>query len=182
MDKLSKKERVTVYEAREHEVVPTPCTVDREMRLVRSKDGTASWPLPEFDPTRIEKERAFLAIGPKLVPWPKKEKPMWDVMDDGTKIEITPEHIDQVAEHAHKLGRLAAVGEMSLMDRIIHLGAGAAIGLVLGFILIKYLGFSIVHGEPGTVVTITNTTNTTAPGGSLATASMLPIAMWRGAA
>lgn len=173
MDIFSKKERVLVYEAQEHEVRMTPCTVDREMRLVRSRDGTASWPLPEFDPTRIEKNRAFLAIGAKLVPWPKKEKPTWDAMDDGTKIEITPEHIDQVAEHAHKLGRLAAAGEMSLTDRLMAMGAGAAIGLVLGFILIKYLGFSIVHGNGDTVVTIQNATATNAT--SLANAAMLPI-------
>jgi hypothetical protein len=172
-DLFSRKERVLVFEARAHDVRPTRCVVDRETRLIRSGDGAASWPLPEFDPTPVGKDAAFVAIGAKIVPWPSKEKPAWDVMDDGTKIEITPEHLDQVAEHAHKLGRLAAVGEMSMTDRIIHMAAGAALGLVLGFILIKYLGFSIVHGNGGTVVTIQNATATNAT--SLANAAMLPI-------
>ncbi len=156
-DKLSGGSYVIVYDSRAHETIAVKCRVDFESKLVRS-DAGQSWSLPEFDPTVFGKERVYLALGEKIVPWPTRERPAYDVMDDGTKIEVTPEHIDQIAEHAHQLGRMTGAAGITLTDRLIHLAAGAAIGMVLTFFLLKFINFSTAH-TTGTTVTITNTTS-----------------------
>lgn len=175
--KFGSGDKVTVVWSREHHLEQFACVIDHQLNLVRSS-ANQSWPKPDFDPKPLGNERIYLAMGEKIVPWPTREKPAYDVMDDGTRIEITPERIDEVVENAHKLGRLAAAGETSLGQLLLHLGAGAFIGLVLAFFLMKFLGFTIAHDTTGTSVTITNaTTNSTSLPPGAAEALLVPLAV-----
>jgi hypothetical protein len=162
-NKLAGGERVTLVWSREHDVELVDCTIDPNLRLVRDKTGR-SWPKPDFDPKPSGKERLYLALGEKIVPWPTREKSAYDVLDDGTRIEITPEYLDQLTRDTDTEAWLRGVRGMSLTDRLIHLGAGAAIGMVLTFFLLRLVGFvASKSGGSGTTVTITNaTTNATA--------------------
>lgn len=157
-NKLAAGERVTLVWSREHDIELVDCTIDPDLRLVRDKTGR-SWPKPEFDPKPSGKDRLYLALGEKIVPWPTREKPAYDVLDDGTKIEITPEYLDQLTRDTDTEAWLRGVRGISLTDRLIHLGAGAAIGMVLTFLLLRLVGFvASKTGGSATQVTITNAT------------------------
>ncbi|MEA3200977.1 MAG: hypothetical protein QOE90_2405 [Thermoplasmata archaeon] len=159
-DKLgSGGERVVVIWSRDHHVEFVPCVIDPLLRLVRSGAGQ-SWPRPSFDPTPDGKATFYLAAGDKIIPWPTREKPAYDVMDDGTRIEITPEYLDQLTRDSDTEAWLRGARGMSVMDRLMHLGAGAALGMVLTFFLLKLVGFvgNKVSSGSGTTVTISNTT------------------------
>lgn len=157
-NKLAAGERVTIVWSREHDIELVDCTIDPALKLVRDKAGR-SWPKPEFDPKPSGKDRLYLALGEKIVPWPTREKPAYDMLDDGTKIEITPEYLDQLTRDTDTEAWLRGVRGISLMDRLIHLGAGAAIGMVLTFLLLRLVGFVASRtGGSATQVTITNAT------------------------
>lgn len=156
---LSKGERVLVVWSREHVIEVVPCVIDPALRLVRDDETGRSWPKPEFDPKPLGKDQAFFAIAERIVPWPTREKPQYDVLDNGTKIEVTPEYLDQLARDSDTEAWLRGVRGMSLADRLTHLGAGAAIGMVATYFLLRLVGFTMNHGtSAGTVVTITNAT------------------------
>ncbi len=162
-EKMNGGEKILVVWSREHHVEIVPCMIDQELRLVRSEAGQ-SWPKPEFDAKPIGKDEAFLAIGEKIVPWPTREKPAYDVKDDGTKIEITPEYLDRLTRDTDTEAWLRGVRGISMAERLVHLAAGAAIGMVLTFLMLKLIGFvgAKSGGGSGTTVTIMNaTTNAT---------------------
>lgn len=170
-ERMNGGERVIVVWSRDHNVEFVSCIVDVSLKLIRSGDGR-SWPKPAFDPTGLGKDVAYLATGEKIIPWPTREKPAYDVLDDGTKIEITPEYLDLLTRDTDTEAWLRGVRGMSVMDRLIHLGAGAAIGMALTFFLLKLIGFvGSKTGGSGTTVTITNAT---ANATTLATAMATP--------
>jgi hypothetical protein len=161
-DKLKQRmnggEKVLVVWSREHHVEIVPCMIDHELRLVRS-EGQA-WPKPEFDAKPIGKDHAYLALGEKIVPWPTREKPAYDVKDDGTRIEITPEYLDRLTRDTDTEAWLRGVRGITMAERLVHLAAGAAIGMVLTFFMLKLIGFvGAKGGASGTTVTITNATS-----------------------
>lgn len=166
-NRLAGGERVTLVWSREHDVELVECAIDPDLRLLRDKTGR-SWPKPDFDPKPSGKERLYLALGEKIVPWPTREKPAYDILDDGTRIEITPEYLDQLTRDTDTEAWLRGVRGISVMDRLIHLGAGAAIGMVLTFLLLRLIGF--VASRSGGSATQVTITNATADAATLATA------------
>lgn len=153
-------EPVTLVWSRDHTVEILPCTIDTALNLVR--DGTGrSWPKPSFDPKPAGKERLYLALGEVIVPWPTREQPSYDVDDEGKRVEITPEHLDQLTRDSDVEAWLRGVRGISMWERITHIGLGAAAGMILTFLLLKVIGFaaSKTGGGSATTVTITNTTS-----------------------
>jgi hypothetical protein len=176
--KMNGGERVTLVWSREHHIEIVACTIDSALKLVRDGAGR-SWPKPEFDPKPAGKDLAYFAIGEKIVPWPTKEKPAYDVDDEGNPIEITPEYLDQLTRDSDTEAWLRGVRGISMWERITHIGLGAAGGMILTFLLLKVIGFVGAHASgSGTTVTITNTTATNATSvAMLAFPHVLPFAL-----
>lgn len=163
-NKMNNGEPVTLVWARDHTVEVLPCVIDPALNLVRDGKGR-SWPKPSFDPKPAGKEQLYLALGEVIVPWPTREQPSYDVDDEGKRIEITPELLDQLTRDSDTEAWLRGVRGISMWERITHIGLGAAGGMILTFLLIKLIGFasSKTSGGPATSVTITNaSTNATA--------------------
>lgn len=171
-ERLNGGDKTLVVWSREHHVEIIVCGIDTQLNLVRSDEGQA-WPKPAWDPTPFGKDVAYLALGEKIVPWPTREKPAYDVLDDGTKVEVTPEYLDQLTRDTDTEAWLRGVRGISLMDRLIHLGAGAAIGMVLTFVLLKLIGF--VGSKMGGAATTVTITNASANATTLATAVIHPM-------
>lgn len=136
----------------------------------------ASWANPGgIQPRRMGLRRVFLAIGPEIIPWPSTDPSVeiaattpegaqpgepsppvvkgdscWDVMDDGSRVRITPEYLDWLLQQADNETWMKGVRGISTWDRIIHLAAGAAAGMVLTVAGLKLLGWgaSYLSGSP----------------------------------
>lgn len=152
----TQKETVVVMELRENELFATKCIVDRTQNLLRAAKGTGTWPLPGFDPKPYGRQRVYVASGVNILPWPEKI-PKWDVMANGKIIEVTPEYLDQLVRDSDTEAWLRGVRGMTWADRLVHLAAGAAIGMVLTYFLLKMIGFAGNGAKSGTSVIITNT-------------------------
>lgn len=112
----------------------------------RVKDDTLvakgrRWVLTGVKPRRWGTWDAYLAIGPEVIPWPSQDV-LWDVMDDGQRVRVTPEYLDRLVRDADTEAFMRGVRGISTADRLVHLGAGAAIGMVATVIMLKAIGYA----------------------------------------
>lgn len=93
------------------------------------------------DPDGLLKDNAklYFAYGPRLVPRPTGPDE-YDVDDHDQRVLITPDYLDRLVRDSDTEAWMRGVRGISLWDRIIHLAAGAGIGLVLAFLLMRFIG------------------------------------------
>ncbi|HLE98002.1 MAG TPA: hypothetical protein VI997_11570 [Candidatus Thermoplasmatota archaeon] len=97
-----------------------------------------SWPHHDVEPRRFGRHRVWLAHGVKILPWPTATAPLDDL--DGVKVEITPEYLDRLVRTYDVEAWARGSQGITLMERLLHVGAGAALGMVLFAGLLKLLG------------------------------------------